>query len=97
MALLTKVITVSELEQIENVINDLNGSSTASMGLIEQSIKDLKESNAKIQSESKNISEMISQLKEKENKLEKIYNENETFIKKVELAFIAKKEVQNEE
>lgn len=97
MALLTKVITVSELEQIEDVINDLSGSSTSSVGLIEQSIKDLKDNNAKIQNESKSISEMISQLKEKENKLEKIYNENETFIKKVELAFKAKKEVQNEE
>ena len=39
---------------------------------------------------------MISQLKEKESKLEKIYNENETFIKKVELAFMARKEVKNE-
>ena len=97
MALLTKVITVSELEQIESVINDLNGSSIASAGLIEQSVKDLKDNNEKIQNERKGISEMISQLKEKESKLEKIYNENETFIKKVELAFKAKKEVQNEE
>ena len=97
MALLTKVITVSELEQIESVINDLNGSSIASAGLIEQSVKDLKDNNEKIQNERKGISEMINQLKEKESKLEKIYNENETFIKKVELAFKAKKEVQNEE
>jgi hypothetical protein len=96
MALLTKVITVSELEQIESVINDLNGSSIASAGLIEQSVKDLKDNNEKIQNERKGISEMINQLKEKESKLEKIYNENETFIKKVELAFMARKEVKNE-
>ena len=96
MALLTKVITVSELEQIESVINYLNGSSIASAGLIEQSVKDLKDNNEKIQNERKGISEMISQLKEKESKLEKIYNENETFIKKVELAFMARKEVKNE-
>lgn len=96
MALLTKVVTVSELEQIESVINDLNGSSIASASLIEQSVKDLKDNNEKIQNERKGISEMISQLKEKESKLEKIYNENETFIKKVELAFMARKEVKNE-
>lgn len=96
MALLTKVITVSELEQIESVINDLNGSSIASAGLIEQSVKDLKDNNEKIQNERKGISEMINQLKEKESKLEKIYNENDIFIKKVESAFAAQKEVKNE-
>lgn len=39
---------------------------------------------------------MINQLKEKESKLEKIYNENDIFIKKVESAFAAQKEVKNE-
>ena len=39
---------------------------------------------------------MINQLKEKESKLEKIYNENDIFIKKVESAFVAQKEVKNE-
>lgn len=96
MALLTKVVTVSELEQIENVIIEFDGYATGTVGLIEQSIKDLKENNDKIQNERKGILEMINQLKEKESKLEKIYNENDIFIKKVESAFAAQKEVKNE-
>ena len=48
MALLTKVVTVSELEQIENVIIEFDGYGAGIVGLIEQPIKDLKENNDKI-------------------------------------------------
>lgn len=88
MAFLSKVVTISELEQFDAAIADLNSTSVASTGLIKQSIEDLKEVNKKIDDEKKAIDDMITQLSAKRNNIIEIHNENQKLIEKMEAAFI---------
>lgn len=92
MAFLSKVVTISELEQFDAAIADLKGTSTANTGLIKQSIEDLKEVNKKIDDEMKAIDDMVAQLTAKRKDIIEVHNENQRLIEKMEAAFIEEKE-----
>jgi hypothetical protein len=80
MALFTKTIVLSELSQIDNVIETITGSSEASIGLIESSIEDLNNQNEVIDAELKTVRHLSLQLSQREKALSDVKKANEDFI-----------------
>ncbi len=86
MALFTKTIVLSELSQIDNMIETVTGSSEASIGLIESSIEDLKNQNEVIDAELKTVRHLSLQLSQREKTLSELKRTNEDFIGKMKNA-----------
>ena len=83
MALFTKTIVLSELSQIDDVIETITGSSEASIGLIESSVEDLKNQNEVIDAELKTVRHLSLQLSQREKALSELKRVNEEFIGKM--------------
>ena len=86
MALFTKTIILSELGQIDNVIETITGSSEASIGLIESSIEDLKNQNEVIDAELRTVRHLSLQLSQREKTLSELKRTNDDFIGKMKNA-----------
>lgn len=86
MSLFSKVITVSEIEEASAEIGKLFSESAAYTGLIEDTVEDLKLSNAKVLEERKAVEGLIKTLKTKEAELVDLYEKNKILIDKLDTA-----------
>lgn len=86
MSLFSKVITVSEIEEASAEIGKLFSESAAYTGLIEDTVEDLKLSNAKVLEERKAVENLIKTLKTKEAELVDLYEKNKILIDKLDTA-----------
>lgn len=75
-----KIVEVNEVEKRRTALTDLSGSMSASVGVIQASILDLKESNKKIDNEIAEIAEVISQLSQEEAELKALKENTEKII-----------------
>ena len=83
----TKIVTISELEQIDSFIKNAGNTSIVTTGLIEQCIDDLKANNKKVKEEKDGIASLIESFQARAEVLSKIYEQNCEFIEKLESAF----------
>lgn len=86
MSLFSKVIIVSEIEEASAEIGKLFSESAAYTGLIEDTVEDLKLSNAKVLEERKAVENLIKTLKTKEAELVDLYEKNKILIDKLDTA-----------
>lgn len=86
MSLFSKVITVSEIEEVSVEIGKLFSESADYTGLIEDTVEDLKLSNAKVLEERKAVENLIKTLKTKEAELVDLYEKNKILIDKLDTA-----------
>jgi len=86
MSLFSKVITVSEIEEVSAEIGKLFSESAAYTGLIEDTVEDLKLSNARVLEERKAVENLIKTLKTKEAELVDLYEKNKILIDKLDTA-----------
>lgn len=86
MSLFSKVITVSEIEEVSAEIGKLFLESADYTGLIEDTVEDLKLSNTKVLEERKAVENLIKTLKTKEAELVALYEKNKILIDKLDTA-----------
>ena len=86
MSLFSKVITVSEIEEVSAGIGKLFLESADYTGLIEDTVEDLKLSNTKVLEERKAVENLIKTLKTKEAELVDLYEKNKILIDKLDTA-----------
>lgn len=96
MSLFSKVITVSEIEEVSVEIGKLFSESAAYTGLIEDTVEDLKLSNAKVLEERKAVENLIKTLKTKEAELVDLYEKNKILIDKLDTALAEEGEKEEE-
>lgn len=96
MSLFSKVITVSEIEEVSVEIGKLFSESAACTGLIEDTVEDLKLSNAKVLEERKAVENLIKTLKTKEAELVDLYEKNKILIDKLDTALAEEGEKEEE-
>lgn len=82
----TKTVQISEVDNFQEKIEELTGAAAVSHALVEQTITDLKATNAAMTAQKNSIDKMIEVLVGKRTTLEGAIASNNTFIGKLEEA-----------